>query len=558
MYRLLVVDDENYVVDTISTLLESRIDVELDICRAYSVTEALQWLNRAKIDIVITDIQMPELSGIALAEKINYNWPQCKIIFFTAYAEFDYAYAAIKNNVIGFVLKTESEDRILEAVDKAIELLNHEIKNLELHAQVQKQLENSISVVRKDIMFSLLKDNYNNQSELFDQLKNIGSNIKYESTFWMIVGRIDHRLPDLDIWERFQKIGMVQNAISQYLEKSYNYEYMEYAPNKITCILQSKNETIQNETPVRNDGIFIAGMLESVQQSCSEVSGINVSFILHGECFLAESISDIFHSLDRLLKLYASENDSFIITDTHLTTQKRNYQSEYSGNSDTKDTLLVHTVENLKNYLESNNKDLFKSELGQLMTILEKKISWHDTTAWEIYYYVAAILIAFVNQRDIKEKVAFKIGLNILYNPRLEDSWSHVADYLIRLSDELFDLQKSEQQQFSSNIIDFLMKYMNNHIAEDVSLTKLSEVSGYNAVYLTRVFKKKTGETINDYMSRKKLGYIKKLMSDDKMSIGDISEKAGFEYRSYFNKFIRKNTGMSPQELRDSCKEFYK
>ena len=82
MYRILIVDDEPYVVDWLSSLLEMKTEFELDICLAYSAEEALNWLKRAKIDIIITDIQMPEMSGIELAQEVRKNWPQCKVIFF--------------------------------------------------------------------------------------------------------------------------------------------------------------------------------------------------------------------------------------------------------------------------------------------------------------------------------------------------------------------------------------------------------------------------------------------------------------------------------------------
>ncbi len=94
MYSVLVVDDEDFVVDNLSGLLESR--TELNVCRAYSAAEALAWLRRSKIDIVVADIEMPWMNGIELAEKVKMNWPYCKVIFLTAHAEFNYAFEAIK------------------------------------------------------------------------------------------------------------------------------------------------------------------------------------------------------------------------------------------------------------------------------------------------------------------------------------------------------------------------------------------------------------------------------------------------------------------------------
>ena len=90
MYRLLIVDDEYQIVDWLYELFRGIPYLDLDICKAYSGSEALEWLNRTKIDIVITDICMPGIDGLELADRIYKNWPFCKLIFLTGYDEFDF------------------------------------------------------------------------------------------------------------------------------------------------------------------------------------------------------------------------------------------------------------------------------------------------------------------------------------------------------------------------------------------------------------------------------------------------------------------------------------
>jgi len=100
------------------------------------------------------------------------------------------------------------------------------------------------------------------------------------------------------------------------------------------------------------------------------------------------------------------------------------------------------------------------------------------------------------------------------------------------------------------NIIQKLKSYIDEHIVEDVSLTRLSEVTGYNSSYLSRVFKQNTGITINEYICKRKLSRITELLLDNNLNISDIAEKTGFNSRTYFNNFFRRMTGVSPQEYR--------
>ena len=71
MYRLLLVDDEKEVTDWLYNLFQETPAMELDVYKALSGYEALDILGRTKIDVVITDIKMPGLSGFQLLEKIR-------------------------------------------------------------------------------------------------------------------------------------------------------------------------------------------------------------------------------------------------------------------------------------------------------------------------------------------------------------------------------------------------------------------------------------------------------------------------------------------------------
>ncbi len=435
MYRILIVDDENYVVDWLSSILEARTEPELDICRAYSAAEALGWLNRAKIDIVITDIRMPEMNGIALAQKVRQNWPQCKVILLTAHAEFDYAYEAIENDVIGYILKTEDDERILSEVDKAVSLLDREMKNLELLEQVQNQIKNSMSVIRKEILYRILTEDGNRVPEFFEQLKIIDEDASMDKPFILFIGRIENKRSESDIVEKFRQFSSVQKTAEQYLDGYFYCHCVEYALDKIAWLLQAKDdgppELKERPSTGGYEFVFAMGMLETVQRSCMDTYGLRVSFVIHEEQIGAKSISAGFKALDKLLDLHMAEEAGFVINDKAMV------------------------------------------------------------------------------------------------------------------------LPTADEGRFSNNIVRFLRDYIHGNITGDVSLVRLSEVSGYNASYLSRFFKETTGERLNEYICREKLSKIREFMEDEKLNIGEIAEKAGFESRTYFNRFMKRVTRMSPQEYRE-------
>ena len=83
--NLLIVDDERYIVNYLFALIEEHIEIDLNIQKAYSGSEALEILSISKIDLMLLDIHMPGYSGLELAGKVSASWPRCHIIFLTAY-----------------------------------------------------------------------------------------------------------------------------------------------------------------------------------------------------------------------------------------------------------------------------------------------------------------------------------------------------------------------------------------------------------------------------------------------------------------------------------------
>ena len=104
----------------------------------------------------------------------------------------------------------------------------------------------------------------------------------------------------------------------------------------------------------------------------------------------------------------------------------------------------------------------------------------------------------------------------------------------------------------SDYTIRFVKKYIAEHIAEDINIPLLAIVTGYNADYLSRAFRKNTGSTISSYIADARIAFIKQIICDEEVSMDEVYQKAGFSSRAYFNRFVKKATGMSPRALRMS------
>lgn len=113
---VLVVDDEEFMRASVSALLE---EYGYSVMASPDAAQALETLQENSIDIVLTDIKMPEITGIELLEKIHHMNPDKPVILMTAYAELDTAVDAIRKGAFDFIIKPYRPEYLLHTVEKA-------------------------------------------------------------------------------------------------------------------------------------------------------------------------------------------------------------------------------------------------------------------------------------------------------------------------------------------------------------------------------------------------------------------------------------------------------
>lgn len=120
--RILVVDDEPLTRSGIKKTLEAWSQGKYEILCAEGAGEASQIMLSQKIHLLITDISMPEMSGLEMLESIKKQIQPPVVIIISSYPEFDYAREAIQLGVLNYLLKPINKHKLIEAVEKALEV----------------------------------------------------------------------------------------------------------------------------------------------------------------------------------------------------------------------------------------------------------------------------------------------------------------------------------------------------------------------------------------------------------------------------------------------------
>ena len=135
-YKILIIDDE----ETLRKLLLRVISLEgYDISEAASGKSALRLLDKETFHVVISDVKLPDISGIELIKSIKRISPETEVICLTAFGDIHDGVQAMKNGAFDYLVKGDDNDRILPLLSKASEKAALQFKIKMLEAKVRQQ-----------------------------------------------------------------------------------------------------------------------------------------------------------------------------------------------------------------------------------------------------------------------------------------------------------------------------------------------------------------------------------------------------------------------------------
>jgi DNA-binding NarL/FixJ family response regulator len=113
--RVLLVDDQSLFREALATLLDVRDDIEV-VGEAANGDEALRQAAALAPDVVLMDLRMPVLDGIAATRRLRIDRPDVRVIALTTFDDDDAVFAALRAGAVGYLLKDVSSDRLVEAL----------------------------------------------------------------------------------------------------------------------------------------------------------------------------------------------------------------------------------------------------------------------------------------------------------------------------------------------------------------------------------------------------------------------------------------------------------
>lgn len=509
IYNVLLVDDEPSVRSSIRSCIDWEQAGFAVVAEASCAREALRLVDELPVDLVITDIVMPDMDGLAFAKALKEKHPQLPCVLISGFDSFEFAQRAIELRVLGYLLKPICAEK-LEAL----------LKNCR---QILRQNE---GMLRERNRHHLNRVTAHRTYTAQDEEETASGN------YYLIL------ISSLPFVCRESPVEWVENAAKTILEQNKiaansvtAYDIPRY-PGIYGLMLHCENLSVQNYYRFA-DLLALQINADASEKPFEAPCRIGVAYPFP----TSKSVHPAFKQALKNLRMSPFVKAK-VYTETALARKTSADFKDHLASSSESIRLLMQNRKfaDAKKYIntllrDENAGQFTPSSANSLISLMSSQLS---------------LLIALYDFAELSQDVEMLQSPVYLLNFHTISQW---RGDLIRIIDHI-ELCFSRHNQ--DDLVHRVQKYLTDNYASDWDLSELAALFYVNSSYLSHIFKKKTGKTISAYIEDLRIQNACALLRTTDISISDVATTVGYSDPNYFAKRFRKKTGTSPASYRKS------
>ncbi len=488
MYKVIVVDDEPAACRHISMIIEKY-------CRNFQVVavedngmDAMSKIQKFDYDVLITDVCMPLMDGIELIEKMDQEGKSLKTIVTSGYQEFDYVQKAINLGASSYLLKPVVPNSVIEVLKK----IEVELDRDYIHMQIN--------------LFNALY-----HSESYDE-KLVSRVFTYD--FYYLAVR---RLNGLPMRHR------QNNFAEMFAEKSQSI--IIYGRDVDEELYFIPEELVKERSLIR-----IVEDESNLEIDKGYYTLVYFNHPMKVEDFFV-NVKKLYHILDSSLAIGQSQS---------LTVKEAAKINEPQiGNSYTDD------LERLYYYIREKEAVRIRKELNKLFDC------WKKDKRTQLYMEALTKQILYRMRQSYGNRISFLESEQLVdemfaYSKSMNDFKVNYLDIIDRFYEDENFVDKIDTPEFFEKVL----KYLNGHIDQQISLNDLCKKFGVSQAYLSKMFRKYIDESYNQYSTRIRIDKAKHIMTHNpEMRVKDVAAMVGYGDQFYFSRIFRTYMHITPTDF---------
>jgi Response regulator containing CheY-like receiver domain and AraC-type DNA-binding domain len=489
--RILIVEDDINYRFAIKEIVPWEQNGFVIAGEAIHGKQAMEFLKKNKVDIVLTDMSMPLMNGVELTKNIKKEYPEVIVIALSAYDDFQFVKESLKYGAKDYILKQDM---------KPVEMLRI-LSEAFTEKRTEKKYYLEEQIKRNSLIKILHKENVT-ESEI-SYFKDL---LKEKSYFIL---KICGNQEDI-IW----KINDIQPENILYSITDGNGDLV------VLLQMNDSRSTANKNEQIRSFADKLINKLSKNQFICISKDGKSITAlpVLYAQILDLEEI----RSFSGNMKIFLY------------------YEHEWKINK--RDKFYLYSI--IQDKLVSDLSDV-KKELLILNQLIMEKMPSIENVDRSYYIFCSFYIKNKINKNDNWDSVVFYKKLcNI-------STIAQKAEFVYQTLQEFWNKFDIRYKGKSLEIINAL-KYINQNYMNDISLCKISEFVGLSENYFSNLFKAEMSENLITYINNIRIEHAKHLMDTTNMKVYEIAEAVGYNNATYFSTTFKKVTNMAVTEYKKS------
>ena len=530
MYKIMIVDDDELIIARLKTTIPfSKLGLEL-CCEARDGEEALELYEQHKPQIVISDINIPLVSGLDFAQRVLEENKETGFIIITGFGSLDFAQKALKSGISDFLLKPIGNNEIEESLLRIIAQLNDRADSLAEKQNMQALLHESLPLLQKRYLSSLLNGALPcDEDASRSHLEHLGIKLGGDCFCVAVLipnyyehGENDREIIQLTLEETITEImaetGM--ECILFYDALSRLIAIAAGAEKNVDVMLEKQLLAAKDRLRFYFRYDFAAGIgwrkksldgLSESFESATDALGYNNSF---GENNIV-NIKNVFHIVPP------------------------------------KTQSISHEGEKVLKCLKNCDEEGLRRSIRQYFVSVLNTFKGAEAFAKQSCIELAVDIIRCARESglDLEKILEADPYTKIMLSPTLQRAQKQITELGVALVGQM----REKYENRNSRLIEQAKKYISENIEDpELDLFGVSENIGLSKAYFCSLFKRETGYGFTEYVNHQRIEKAKVLLSTTNLRVYEVAEAVGYVSPKYFFQVFKRITNKRPKDFYNS------
>ncbi|MDQ6419496.1 response regulator [Paenibacillus sp. LHD-117] len=519
MYKVLLVDDEILDLKGMQTFIpwtELGMNVVHSVSSGFAAAEIIE---SEPIDILVTDVRMPNMSGLELARKALDKQARIKIIFVSGYQDFNYVKQAMSLNACSYVVKPMDDNELIESLQKLRIELDDERRLLETEQLYQRM----VPIMKNEYLLRLLEGTSDDEmlQVLLEryELNRLAWPVKVvavERDDWMLKRGSDDAIDDSEL------SGLFLHAMIDVCSRLRIEHMCKLGGNRVGMLLEQ--------------GMEIDRLREALTNEPLEAP-FTVTIGVGGFAGSPAELKDSYRQARLALDYKVFYGKGRII-------RHEDIQQAQMKDVQSLDIQLDALFEAMTDY------DLVKvhDELGLLYGLANNLRSKYTIQNFTVFL----IMKLDAHLQKINEDLFQMLNLDfnsldvLLRHETMDEihSWLRYRVY------ELSELLQNKKQKKNWKLAQDIIADVKQRLHENITLKDVAEKYSFSPNYLGQIFKEEMNTNFSDYVATLRMEKAGDLLANTNLKVYEIAGLIGYRYLPYFSRQFKDYHGMTPLEFR--------